>query len=329
MRFLLLAVLVAISYAQTAEVDGTTMVPGDTTQEGTGEAADTTNIPDDGVVCPGYSFDDDTQCDCDSDCVDNADTNCGCAEAQECCAENSGVVCPGYSFDDDTQCDCDSDCVDNADTYCGCAEAQACCNGDPDASTNAPATNAPATNEPATTQAVITQKLTAVVTFNGVDNCAAALPSIKEALANVNNLPEAQITVTAGAGCDASGAKQFNVEMQGSDAQINAVETTVKAADFKQKLDLALAAIITESGEGDAHPMSGAAAAMVSAPVKTPVTSTTKSPEEDSSGISTGIIIIIVVVVLIVIGGAVFFMMSQAGGVNDEDVEMAEKTTYE
>jgi len=37
------------------------------------------------VECPGYSFEEDTHCDCDDDCSGHADTWCGCAEAQECC----------------------------------------------------------------------------------------------------------------------------------------------------------------------------------------------------------------------------------------------------
>merc|ERR1719494_511081 len=81
---------------------------------------------------------------------------------------------------------------------------------------------------------VITQELTTTVTFEGVDDCTVAIPSIKTACASIVGLPEAQVTVTAGAGCDdsarrqLSGEKEFNIKMEGSDAQINEAETTVK-----------------------------------------------------------------------------------------------------
>jgi len=45
-----------------------------------------TPTPSDGhVVCEGYSFAENTYCDCDGDCEAQKDTWCGCEEAQACC----------------------------------------------------------------------------------------------------------------------------------------------------------------------------------------------------------------------------------------------------
>ena len=45
---------------------------------------------EDYVECPGYSFAENTYCDCNLDCVKNADTYCGCEDAQECC--KGGII---------------------------------------------------------------------------------------------------------------------------------------------------------------------------------------------------------------------------------------------
>ena len=112
------------------------------------------------------------------------------------------------------------------------------------------------------------------LTLEGVDDCTAAIPSIKKTVAGLVALPEAQVTVTAGAGCDdsrrrqLSGGKEFNIEMEGSDAQINTAETTVKAPDFIPKMNAAFGAI----AQGNDHPMAGVSATEVSEPMKTAVT---------------------------------------------------------
>jgi len=306
MKLLLVALLAAISYAQTATneaADGTTNQP-----DGTGEASDTTNVPecknneafaDNCVQLVGF-----VECDTQLMSIPLIANNPEFANNPAAASATVGMVC--------------------AET-CGLCP----------------------TDEPVapTEPVVITQKLTTTVTFEGVDDCTAAIPFIKKACAGLVVLPEAQVTVTAGAGCDdsgrrqLSGGKEFNIEMEGSDAQINAAETTVKAPDFKQKMNAALGAIVNQSGQGNDHPMAGVSATVVSEPMKTAVTNspsntTTKAPEEETSGISTGLIAAIVIFVLILVGAVVFYMISQNRGDDDkeEDIELVtdgENTTYE
>jgi len=57
------------------------------------------------VVCPGFSFEDNTQCDCDGDC---GLSWCGCEEAEACCSGERDTSCDGYCEDDDVCHDCSS-----------------------------------------------------------------------------------------------------------------------------------------------------------------------------------------------------------------------------
>ena len=49
------------------------------------------------VVCPGYSVDSNTFCDCDSDCTDDNQW-CSCPEAQACCKSKDVKDLQGNSF---------------------------------------------------------------------------------------------------------------------------------------------------------------------------------------------------------------------------------------
>jgi len=54
------------------------------------------------VVCPGFSFMEDTFCDCASDCTAKADSYCGCERAKhvDCCGPNSGGSSISFSNGD-------------------------------------------------------------------------------------------------------------------------------------------------------------------------------------------------------------------------------------
>ena len=48
------------------------------------------------VVCPGYSFKDNTYCDCDSDCDEPM---CSCPEARACCGNKGILTTTLFKFD--------------------------------------------------------------------------------------------------------------------------------------------------------------------------------------------------------------------------------------
>jgi len=52
--------------------------------------------PENYVECPGFSFAQGTECNCDpeGDCVESADTWCGCEAAKECCKDSSTASPP-------------------------------------------------------------------------------------------------------------------------------------------------------------------------------------------------------------------------------------------
>ena len=77
------------------------------------------------VVCPGFSIEGNTYCDCEGDCLEQPEW-CSCPEAKHCCKQNQHVVCPGFSLKENTYCDCEGDCLDNP-KWCSCAEAKDCC----------------------------------------------------------------------------------------------------------------------------------------------------------------------------------------------------------
>ena len=78
------------------------------------------------VVCPGFSFEDNTYCDCEGDCEAKPEW-CSCSEAKDCCKQSSSiVVCPGFSAEENTYCDCQGDCEEKPE-WCSCPEAKECC----------------------------------------------------------------------------------------------------------------------------------------------------------------------------------------------------------
>jgi len=177
----------------------------------------------------------------------------------------------------------------------------------------------------------IKAKLATKLTLTGITDCAAAIPGLKKAIKRVVNIVESRIKVTAGTGCGNSRrrrldeTKTFDVELEGSEAQITSAETTLKANDFITKLNQKIAEVIADSDNSSSHPLAGASATTVSEPVKTDL-GTTAAPEDDSSsGMSAGIIVVIVIAVLVVIGGIVFFVMNQSqddGKAGDVETEL-------